>query len=121
MPGAAPFASKGAGFDFSMLGVYPDRVGAVNSSSPHPVDQISSGHFRAGAPGARSLVAFHMVKFRYEWFLFDYKKGFPDRLSRPFKSKAAAEKAREKYPAKQRGGIGVAICQIPVTRPKRKS
>jgi hypothetical protein len=62
-----------------------------------------------------------MVKFRYEWFLFDYKKGFPDRLSKPFKTKAAAEKAREKYPPKERGGIGVANCQIPVTRPKRKS
>jgi hypothetical protein len=71
--------------------------------------------------GARSLVAFHMVKFRYEWFLFDYKKGFPDRISRPFKTKAGAEKAREKYPTKERGGIGVGIFQIPVTRPKRKT
>jgi len=40
-----------------------------------------------------------MAKFRYEWFLFDYKKGFPDRISKPFKTKADAEKAREKYPA----------------------
>jgi hypothetical protein len=62
-----------------------------------------------------------MTKFRYEWFLFDYKKGFPDRISRFFKTKAGAEKAREKYPAKERGGIGVGICQIPVTRPKRKT
>jgi hypothetical protein len=61
-----------------------------------------------------------MAKFRYEWFLFDYKKGFPDRISRMFKTKAGAEKARGKYPAKERGGIGVGICQIPVTRPKRK-
>jgi hypothetical protein len=22
-----------------------------------------------------------MAKFRYEWFLFDYKKGYPDRIS----------------------------------------
>jgi hypothetical protein len=27
-----------------------------------------------------------MVKFRYEWFLFDYKKGFPDTISKPFKT-----------------------------------
>ncbi|HKN75813.1 MAG TPA: hypothetical protein VJW94_11595 [Candidatus Acidoferrum sp.] len=53
-----------------------------------------------------------MAKFRYEWFLFDYKKGYPDRISKPFKTKAAAEKAR--------GGIGVGISQIPITTAKRK-
>ena len=62
-----------------------------------------------------------MAKFRYEWFLFDYKKGYPDRISKPFKTKADAEKAREKYPVKERGRIGVGIRQIPVTRPKRKT
>jgi hypothetical protein len=30
-----------------------------------------------------------MAKFRNEWFLFDYKKGFPDRISKPFRTKAA--------------------------------
>jgi hypothetical protein len=63
---------------------------------------------------------FLMAKFRYEWFLFDYKKGYPDRISKPFKTKAAAEKAREKYAPKMRGGIGVGISQIPVTTAKRK-
>jgi hypothetical protein len=38
-----------------------------------------------------------MVKFRYEWFLFDYKDSVPDVMSKLFKTKAAAEKAREKY------------------------
>jgi len=61
-----------------------------------------------------------MPKYRYEWFLFDYKKGFPDRISKPLKTKAGAEKAQEKYPAKERGGIGVGISQIPVTKAKRK-
>ena len=40
-----------------------------------------------------------MAKFRYEWFLLDYKKGFPDIISKPFKTKAAAERARPKIPA----------------------
>lgn len=62
-----------------------------------------------------------MSEFKYEWFLFDYKKGFPDRISRAFKTKAGAEKAREKYPVKERGGIGVGVSQIPVTEPKRKA
>lgn len=66
-----------------------------------------------------------MAKVRYEWFLFDYKKGYPDRISKPFKTKEAAEKAREKYSPKMRGGIGVGIVQIPAAtgkrKPKRKS
>ena len=66
-----------------------------------------------------------MAKFRYEWFLFDYKKGYPDRISKPFKTKATAEKTRRKYPPKVRGGIGVGISQIPITaakgKPKRRS
>jgi hypothetical protein len=61
-----------------------------------------------------------MVRLRYEWFLFDYKDGVPDVMSKPFKTKAAAEKARGKYPPNVRGGIGVGISQIPVTRAKRK-
>jgi hypothetical protein len=61
-----------------------------------------------------------MAKFRYEWFLFDYKDGEPDVMSKPFKTKTAAEKARGKYLPKVRGGIGVGISQIPVTRAKRK-
>lgn len=61
-----------------------------------------------------------MAKFRHEWFLFSYKDGVPDVISKPFKTKAAAEKARGKYPPKVRGGIGVGIRQIPVTSAKRK-
>ena len=69
---------------------------------------------------ATSLVGFLMAKLRYEWFLFDYKNGFPDMISKPFKTKVAAEKAREKYPAKERGGIAVGVMQIPVGKPRRK-
>jgi hypothetical protein len=61
-----------------------------------------------------------MAEFRYEWFLFAYKDGVPDVMSKPFKTKADAEKAREKYPVKKRGGIGVGIRQIPVSKRKRK-
>jgi hypothetical protein len=61
-----------------------------------------------------------MAKCRYEWFLFSYKDRVPDVISKPFKTKAEAEKARGKYPPKVRGGIGIGISQIPVTRAKRK-
>jgi hypothetical protein len=47
--------------------------------------------------------------FAIEWFLFDYKSGVPDVESKPFKTKADAEKARQKYPVRERGGIGVGI------------
>jgi hypothetical protein len=66
------------------------------------------------------VIGFLVAKFKYEWFLFDYEKGYPDRISKPFKTKAAAEKARGKYPPKVRGGIGVGISQIPITTAKRK-
>jgi hypothetical protein len=62
-----------------------------------------------------------VAKFRYEWFLFGYKDGVPDVISKPFKTKAAAEKAREKYPPNVRGGIGVGVRQIPVTGAKWKT
>lgn len=39
---------------------------------------------------------------------------------KPFKTKAAAEKTRGKYPPKVRGGIGIGISQIPITTAKRK-
>jgi hypothetical protein len=51
------------------------------------------------------LMGFLMANFRYEWFLFGYKDGAPDVISRPFKTKAAAEKARGKHPPKVRGRI----------------
>jgi len=33
-----------------------------------------------------------MAKFRCEWFLFDYKKGFPDRISRFFQNEGGCRK-----------------------------
>jgi hypothetical protein len=62
-----------------------------------------------------------MANFRYEWFLFNYKDGVPDVMSKAFKAKADAEKAREKYPVKERGGIGVGVRRIPISTPKRKT
>ncbi len=61
-----------------------------------------------------------MAKFRYQWFLFDYRKGYLDKISKPFKTKAAAEKARGKYPPKVQCGIGVGISKIPIATAKRK-
>jgi hypothetical protein len=61
-----------------------------------------------------------MAKFRYEWFLFSYKDGVLDVISKAFKTKAAAEEARGKYPPKVRRGIGVGISDIPISRVERK-
>jgi hypothetical protein len=61
-----------------------------------------------------------MAKFRYEWCLFDFKDGLPDVISKPFKTKAAAEEARGKYPPKMRGGIGVGIREAPANKAKRR-
>jgi len=55
-----------------------------------------------------------MIGFTYEWFLFAYKDGVPDVMSKAFKIKADAEEARQKYPPKKQGGIGVGNRRIPV-------
>jgi hypothetical protein len=36
-----------------------------------------------------------MGKFGYEWFLFGYKDGVPDVISKSYKTKAAAKKRGE--------------------------
>ena len=47
-----------------------------------------------------------MAKCKYEWFLFDYEKGYPDRISKPFKTKAAAEKAQRLRSNALMGSLG---------------
>jgi hypothetical protein len=42
-----------------------------------------------------------------KWFLFQYVDGKLEPLSRPFKSKELADKARSKYPERERKKIGV--------------
>jgi hypothetical protein len=44
-----------------------------------------------------------MAKLRYEWFLFGYKDGVPDVISKPFKTKVAAEKSAGKIPTENAG------------------
>jgi len=50
-----------------------------------------------------------MPKIIEQWLLFKYIKGEFTPLSKPFKTKAAAEKAREKHPERERGTIGVGV------------
>jgi hypothetical protein len=47
-----------------------------------------------------------MSKIVEQWLLFKYVGGELTPLSKPFKTKAQAEKAREKYPERERKGIG---------------
>jgi hypothetical protein len=46
------------------------------------------------------------------WLLYTYVEGQITPLSRPFKTKAHAERARKKYPEKERKGIGVGVVQL---------
>ena len=50
-----------------------------------------------------------MAKIVEQWLLFKYVDGEFTPLSKPFKTKAAAEKAREKYPDRERRTIGVGV------------
>jgi hypothetical protein len=50
-----------------------------------------------------------MSKSIEKWFLFQYVDGSLTPLSKPFKSKQLAEKARSKYPERERNKIGVGV------------
>jgi hypothetical protein len=50
-----------------------------------------------------------MPKIIERWLLFKYVDGQLTPLSKPFKTKDRAEKARLKYPERERGAIGMGI------------
>jgi hypothetical protein len=50
-----------------------------------------------------------MSKTSDQWVLFQYKDGEPIPLSKPFKSKAEAEKKRDTFPDRERGRIGIGL------------
>jgi hypothetical protein len=53
-----------------------------------------------------------MPKTTEQWLLFKYVDGEVTPLSKPFKTKAQAEKARRKYPERQRKTIALAVMRI---------
>jgi hypothetical protein len=53
-----------------------------------------------------------MPKTIEKWLLFTYVNGEFTPLSRPFKTKPLAEKARAKYPERDRKAIGVGVVRI---------
>ncbi len=57
-----------------------------------------------------------MPKTNEQWLLYEYLKGEFILLSKPYKTKMQAEKAREKYPDKERKGIGVGVIRRPNNR-----
>jgi len=50
-----------------------------------------------------------MSKIIERWLLFEYVHGEFTPLSKPFKTKEQAEKAREKYPERLRKRIGLGV------------
>jgi hypothetical protein len=50
-----------------------------------------------------------MPKITEQWLLLQYVGGVFTPLSKPFKTKQQAEKARRKYPERQRKSIGVGV------------
>jgi hypothetical protein len=55
---------------------------------------------------------FEMAKTIEKWLLFKYIDGNFTPLSKPFKTKQLAEKARSQYPERERKGIGVGVVVI---------
>jgi hypothetical protein len=54
-----------------------------------------------------------MPKIIEQWLLFKYVNGEFTPLSKPFKTKEQAEKARLKYPERQRKTIGLGVIRLP--------
>jgi len=52
------------------------------------------------------------MKILEKWLLFKYVNGEFTPLSKPFKTKEQAEKARLKYPERERGAIGVGVIKV---------
>jgi len=61
---------------------------------------------------ARSCYKFEMPKIVERWLLFEYVGLEFTPLSKPFKTKGQAEKAREKYPERLRKKIGLGVIRI---------
>ena len=57
----------------------------------------------------RSCYKLEMPKTIERWLLFKYVDGEFTPLSKPFKTKQLAEKARSKYPERQRKTIGLGV------------
>jgi hypothetical protein len=53
-----------------------------------------------------------MPKIIQKWLLFKYVDGQFTPLSKPFKTKAAAEKARLELPERERRGVAVGVIRI---------
>jgi hypothetical protein len=53
-----------------------------------------------------------MAKIVEQWLLFKYVGGQFTPLSKPFKTKEQAEKAREKYPERERKKVGVGVIRM---------
>jgi len=53
-----------------------------------------------------------MPKIVEQWLLFKYIDGEFTPLSKPFKSKERAEKARLKYPERERKAIGLGVVRL---------
>jgi hypothetical protein len=54
-----------------------------------------------------------MAKTFEQWLLFKYVGGEFTPLSKPFKTKQQAEKARSKYSERERRTIGVGVIRLP--------
>jgi hypothetical protein len=53
-----------------------------------------------------------LMKIIEQWLLFKYVDGQFTPLSKPFKTKAKAEKARLKLPERERRGVAVGVIRL---------
>jgi hypothetical protein len=61
---------------------------------------------------AACVITLKMPKIIRKWLLFKYVDGQFTPLSKPFKTKDQAEKARSKLPERERRGVAVGVIRI---------
>jgi hypothetical protein len=59
------------------------------------------------------MSSFGMPKTIKRWVLFEYVGLECRPLSKPFKTRKQAKKARRKYPERERKGIGIGVIRVP--------
>ena len=89
---------------------------APNKKSANPVEETAhGGTARTGdcrLAATRTACYKSLMKIIERWLLFKYVDGQFTPLSKPFKTKATAEKARLKLPEREQRSVAVGVIRI---------
>jgi hypothetical protein len=93
-----------------------DKIVAAKRIAYFRSSVMGAPHLRCGRVGATIIAdvcyKLRMPKIIEQWLLFKYIKSEFTPLSKPLKTKQQAEKARLKYPERERNAIGIGVIRL---------